>query len=75
MPDDKHYRKTINAWCMYDWANSSFATTILSAVFPIYFVKVAGASLPGNLATAYWGDTRLPSRCCSWLSVRQCSGQ
>ncbi|MBI5116099.1 MFS transporter [Candidatus Poribacteria bacterium] len=57
MPGDEQRRKVINAWCLYDWANSSFATIILSAVFPIYFVKVAGASLPRNLATAYWGYT------------------
>jgi UMF1 family MFS transporter len=25
---------------MYDWANSSFATTILAAIFPIYFVSI-----------------------------------
>jgi len=27
-------------WCMYDWANSAFATVILSAVLPIYFVSL-----------------------------------
>jgi UMF1 family MFS transporter len=42
---------------MYDWANSAFATTILAAVFPIYYATVAGASLPGNRATVYWGYT------------------
>ncbi len=55
--EQKRYRKTINAWCMYDWANSAFATTILAAVFPIYYGTVAGATLPGNLATVYWGYT------------------
>jgi MFS transporter, UMF1 family len=30
---------------MYDWAASSVQTTIMVAVFPIYFVKVAGAGL------------------------------
>jgi UMF1 family MFS transporter len=55
--EEKRYRKTINAWCMYDWANSAFATTILAAVFPIYYGTVAGATLPGNLATVYWGYT------------------
>lgn len=51
------YEKIVNAWCMYDWANSAFATTILAAVFPIYYGKVAGTTLPGNLATVYWGYT------------------
>jgi UMF1 family MFS transporter len=59
MPEDDRieYRKTVNAWCMYDWANSAFATTILAAVFPIYYGTVAGATLPGNRATVYWGYT------------------
>lgn len=55
--EDNRYRKTVNAWCMYDWANSAFATTILAAIFPIYYGSVAGADLPGNLATVYWGYT------------------
>jgi UMF1 family MFS transporter len=27
-------------WCMYDWANSSFATAIMAAVFPVYFASL-----------------------------------
>jgi UMF1 family MFS transporter len=34
------HKKTIFGWCMYDWANSAFATTILAAVLPIYFVSI-----------------------------------
>jgi UMF1 family MFS transporter len=33
-------RQTWFGWCMYDWANSSFATVILSAVLPVYFVAL-----------------------------------
>src|SRR5690606_12932124 len=29
--------RTINAWCMYDWANSVHALVIVSSVFPVYF--------------------------------------
>ncbi len=36
---------------MYDWAASAVHTTIMVAVFPIYFVKVAGAELPVSSAT------------------------
>jgi len=36
---------------MYDWAASSMQTTVMVAVFPIYFVKVAGAGLAGAGAT------------------------
>ena len=52
---DKEYKRRVNAWCMYDWANSAFATTILAAVLPIYYSQVAGANLPSEaIATAYW---------------------
>ncbi|MGC9469331.1 MAG: MFS transporter [Anaerolineae bacterium] len=48
-------QQIINAWCMYDWANSAFATTILAAVLPVYYSLVAGATLPSpEVATAYW---------------------
>ena len=36
---------------MYDWANSAFMTTIIAAVFPIYFSTVAGADLEPADAT------------------------
>jgi UMF1 family MFS transporter len=53
--DEKEYQRRVNAWAMYDWANSAFATTILAAVLPIYFSQVAGTTLPSAaVATAYW---------------------
>ncbi len=30
-------KRTINAWAMFDWANSSYALVIAVAIFPIYF--------------------------------------
>src|SRR6188472_1932587 len=39
-------RPELRAWAMYDWANSAMMTTIIAAVFPIYYDEVAGASLP-----------------------------
>jgi MFS transporter, UMF1 family len=44
-------RRELRAWAMYDWANSAVQTTIISAIFPIYFQKVAAAGTPGPLAT------------------------
>ncbi len=35
-------RRELKAWASYDWANSAFITVVVSAVFPIFFVKVAG---------------------------------
>ena len=40
------------AWAMYDWANSAFQCTIITAVFPIYFASVASAGVPDSIATA-----------------------
>jgi MFS transporter, UMF1 family len=52
-------RRDLRAWAMYDWANSAFQTTIIAAVFPIYFQKVAAADLPAPVATARfaWAST------------------
>ncbi len=49
------HRPELRAWAMYDWANSSFATTIMAGVLPIYFVRVAAAGLTPSTASAYWG--------------------
>jgi len=38
-------RPELRAWAMYDWANSAMVTTIMSAVFPIYYTTVAGQGL------------------------------
>jgi UMF1 family MFS transporter len=52
-------RRDLRAWAMYDWANSAFQTTIVAAVFPIYFHKVAAAGLPPAVATSKfaWATT------------------
>lgn len=34
----REQRRVIRAWCIYDWANSAFATSGLVAIFPVYFV-------------------------------------
>ena len=33
--------RAVTAWCLYDWANSAFATVVLSAVLPVYFAAIA----------------------------------
>ena len=56
--NDATYKRRINAWAMYDWANSAFATTILASLLPIYYSAVAGSTLPSEAtATAYWSLT------------------
>jgi UMF1 family MFS transporter len=49
-------------WCLYDWANSAFATVVLAAVLPVYFAAITppdGVPLFGRLipATAFWSYT------------------
>lgn len=44
------------AWCLYDWANSAFATTVMAALFPPFFRQLALAAGKGEAqATALWG--------------------
>ncbi|MBK8002637.1 MAG: MFS transporter [Gemmatimonadetes bacterium] len=50
------HRPELRAWAMYDWANSAMVTTIVTAVFPIYFAKVAAAGMEPALATQRLAD-------------------
>jgi len=58
-----NHRKAEFGWCMYDWANSAFATVVLAAVLPVYFVSLVpqeGATLPfvaehKFTASSLWG--------------------
>lgn len=45
-------RPELRAWAMYDWANSAFWTTVIAAVFPIYFSRTAAADLEPAMATS-----------------------
>jgi UMF1 family MFS transporter len=49
------HRPDIRAWAMYDWGISAYETTIVTAVFPIYFGAVAAANLPDAAGEAYLG--------------------
>jgi UMF1 family MFS transporter len=35
------HRPELRAWALYDWANSAFFTSVVAALFPIYFREVA----------------------------------
>jgi UMF1 family MFS transporter len=52
-------RKEVRAWALYDCANSAFQTTIIAAVFPIYYAKVAAAGQPEATAMSRfaWATT------------------
>ena len=57
----KNDKKTIFGWCMYDWANSAYITTVGVGLLPIYFkqgiVGQEGVTIFGEnfSATALWG--------------------
>lgn len=54
----RDYQRAVNAWAMYDWANSAFAVTILTAVFPVYYrTLVLDSGGAPAAATAYWAYT------------------
>jgi UMF1 family MFS transporter len=55
--EDRAYRKIINAWTMYDWANSAFATIIMASVFQLYYTDVAAATVSWVKPTSLWGLT------------------
>ena len=45
------HRRELRAWALYDVANSAWMTTVMTAVFPDYFVALAtGAGLPDPVA-------------------------
>lgn len=58
-------RKDVLSWCLYDWANSAFVTSVVTVVLPVYFltltpngqgpvtVEVGGLSLHTN-GDALW---------------------
>ena len=49
----KSFTKEERSWIMYDWADSVFATIMLAAVFPIFFVQFAGGE--GTTGSMWWG--------------------
>jgi MFS transporter, UMF1 family len=57
----KNNSKTIFGWCMYDWANSAYSTTVAAGLLPVYFATVVvgsdGLTIGGTTfsATTLWG--------------------
>lgn len=54
---EKIRRRVILSWCLYDWANSAFAATIMAAVLPFFYSSVAAEGLSKTTASSYWGYT------------------
>ncbi len=47
--------KSIIGWCLYDWANSAFATTIMAGFFPIFFKQFWNTGVDQTVSTARLG--------------------
>jgi UMF1 family MFS transporter len=52
-----NYKRVVNSWALYHWADNAFSTTIMAAILPVYYSHVAASTLSANSATAYWGYT------------------
>jgi len=46
--------KELWAWCLYDFANSSFTTLIITVAYSVYFVQVVAGDLGGATAERVW---------------------
>ncbi|RMD96231.1 MAG: MFS transporter, partial [Calditrichaeota bacterium] len=47
--------KKILGWCLYDWANSAYATTVMAGFFPIFFKKYWSLGADVTQSTAMLG--------------------
>lgn len=50
----KNQPKVIQAWCLYDWANSVYNLIINTAIFPIYYSSVTRLKFGGDFIN-FWG--------------------
>lgn len=57
MGHPKNDKRTIWAWCMYDWANSVYSLVIISAIFPVYFSAMAREANQGQDLITLRGQT------------------
>ena len=46
-------KKTVRAWCMFDWANSVYSLVIISTIFPIYYNSVT--TVNGSDVVSFFG--------------------
>ncbi|HKE44462.1 MAG TPA: MFS transporter [Steroidobacteraceae bacterium] len=44
-------RRSVLSWALYDWANSSFATTVMAGFFPIFFKQYWSAGSEATVST------------------------
>ncbi len=49
-------RRPVISWCLYDWANSAYATTVMAGFFPVFFKK-------------YWAEDLAVTDSTFWLAL------
>ncbi|MCG8307164.1 MAG: MFS transporter [Cytophagales bacterium] len=52
----KNNRKIINAWCMFDWANSVYSLVITTTIFPIYYNAVTKSAFKSDTVRFFYID-------------------
>ena len=52
---DRACKRTVWSWCVYDWANSAFATTIMAVMFPPFYrsLVLAAGHAPSAATVAH----------------------
>ncbi len=48
-------KKAVWGWAMYDWANSAYVCTVMSAFFPVFFKEYWSYGVNVNMSTAQLG--------------------
>ena len=63
-------KKVINAWAMYDWANSAYNLVITSTIFPAYYVGITAATDPAqpSYVKFFWAHI------CQYGTTKLCVG-
>jgi len=51
------HTREARAWAMYDWAISAVQTTTMVAVFPIFYLQVAGAEAGMTRSQVWWSTS------------------
>ncbi len=47
--------RPVLGWALYDWANSTFATTVMAGFFPVFFKQYWASALPATDSTFFLG--------------------
>lgn len=63
-------RRAQGGWCLYDWANSAFATVILAAVLPVYLTAIVPT---GGAEIEFLGFRRAVPAASLWGYAVSCS--